>query len=67
MRGAVATAVEMAQRPHAISIPQQFENPANPEVHRRYHRRRDLRDTDGQVDILVSASGRVARSPAWPR
>jgi cysteine synthase len=38
-------------------IPQQFENPANPEIHREHHGRGDLGDTDGAVDILVAGIG----------
>ncbi len=57
MRGAVATAVEMAAADTRYFIPQQFENPANPEVHRRTTAEEIWRDTDGQVDILVSGVG----------
>ncbi len=57
MRGAVATALEMAAADPRYFIPQQFENPANPEVHRRTTAEEIWRDTDGQVDILVSGVG----------
>ena len=57
MRGAVEKAQEVAAAtPHAF-IPQQFENPANPEVHRRTTAEEIWRDTDGKVDILVAGVG----------
>ncbi|MBV9270092.1 MAG: pyridoxal-phosphate dependent enzyme, partial [Candidatus Eremiobacteraeota bacterium] len=58
MRGAIAKAQEIqATAPAKYFIPQQFENPANPEIHRRTTAEEILRDTDGQVDIFVSAVG----------
>jgi cysteine synthase len=57
MKGAIAKANEIvASTPGAI-IPQQFENPANPEIHRRTTAEEIWTDTSGEVDILVSGVG----------
>lgn len=57
MRGAVAKAEELkAEIPGAI-IPQQFENPANPEIHRKTTAEEIWNDTDGAVDIVISGVG----------
>jgi cysteine synthase A len=56
MRGAVATAAELAER-HGWFQPSQFDNPANPEVHRRTTAQEIWEDTDGIVDILVAGVG----------
>lgn len=57
MKGAIAKAEELAaSMPDAI-IPQQFENPANPEIHRKTTAEEIWNDTDGGVDILVSGIG----------
>ena len=57
MKGAIAKAEELAASlPDAI-IPQQFENPANPDIHRRTTAEEIWNDTDGAVDILVSGIG----------
>jgi cysteine synthase A len=57
MIGAVNKAVEMqAADPHYF-IPQQFENPANPEVHRRTTAEEIWNDTEGRADILISGVG----------
>ncbi len=57
MKGAIAKANEIvASTPGAI-IPQQFENPANPEIHRRTTAEEIWNDTDGVVDIVVSGVG----------
>jgi cysteine synthase A len=57
MRGAVAKAEELAaQDPHYLIL-QQFENPANPEIHRLTTAEEIWRDTDGQVDIIVAGVG----------
>jgi len=58
MRGAIAKANEIAQSdPGKYFIPQQFENPANPEIHRRTTAEEIWRDTDGTVDIFVAMVG----------
>jgi len=57
MRGAIRKAEEMAQADPRYFIPQQFENPANPEIHRRTTAEEIWRDTDGMADILVAGVG----------
>ncbi len=57
MKGAIGKAEEMAAADSRYFIPQQFENPANPAVHRRTTAEEIWRDTDGQVDIVVSGIG----------
>jgi cysteine synthase A len=57
MPGAVGKAEEMAAQDPRYFIPQQFKNPANPEVHRRTTAEEIWRDTGGQVDIVVSGVG----------
>lgn len=57
MAGAIRKAKELAAEIGDSYIPQQFENPANPEVHRRTTAEEILRDTDGNVDIFVSGIG----------
>ncbi len=57
MKGAIAKAQELlAEMPDAI-IPQQFENPANPEIHRRTTAEEIWNDTDHSVDIIISGVG----------
>jgi cysteine synthase len=56
MRGAVARAQELASQP-ATFMPQQFENPENPDVHRRTTAQEVWEDTDGQVGVFVSGVG----------
>src|SRR5579864_8203134 len=57
MKGAIARAHELvAQYPGAV-IPQQFENPANPEIHRRTTAEEIWNDTAGKVDIVISGVG----------
>ena len=57
MKGAIAKAEEMAAKDPRYLIPQQFENPANPEIHRRTTAEEIWRDTDGSIDILVAGTG----------
>jgi len=57
MKGAIAKAVELAETLEDAVIPQQFENPANPEIHRKTTAEEIWNDTDGGVDILVSGIG----------
>ncbi|MDD3482081.1 cysteine synthase A [Azovibrio restrictus] len=57
MGGAIKKAQELAAADGRYLIPQQFENPANPEVHRRTTAEEIWRDTDGQVDIFVAGVG----------
>ena len=58
MPGAVRRAEAMvAENPGKYFLPQQFKNPANPEVHRKTTAEEIWRDTDGRIDILVSGVG----------
>jgi cysteine synthase A len=57
MPGAIRKAEEMAKADSRYLIPQQFENPANPEVHRRTTAEEIWADTDGRADILISGIG----------
>jgi len=58
MKGAVATAAKMAEEnPNYYFVPQQFDNQANPEIHRKTTAEEIWRDTDGKVDILVAGVG----------
>src|SRR5208337_3857571 len=57
MKGAIARAEQLARETPNSWIPQQFENPANPEIHRRTTAEEIWNDTDGKVDILISAVG----------
>jgi cysteine synthase A len=57
MKAAIAKAQEIiAATPNAI-MPQQFENPANPDIHRRTTAEEIWRDTDGKVDVVISGVG----------
>lgn len=57
MSGAIKKAEELAAADARYFIPQQFENPANPAIHRSTTAEEIWRDTDGQVDIFVSGVG----------
>src|SRR5947209_11931135 len=57
MKGAIAKAQEIVAATPGAIIPQQFENPANPEIHRRTTAEEIWNDTDGAVDIVVSGVG----------
>jgi len=57
MAGAIKKAEELAASDPRYFIPQQFKNPANPEVHRRTTAEEIWRDTDGKVDFLVAGVG----------
>lgn len=57
MKGAIARAEQLAKERPNSWIPQQFENPTNPEIHRRTTAEEIWADTDGRVDILVAAVG----------
>lgn len=57
MGGAIRRAEEMAAADARYLIPQQFENPANPAIHRATTAEEVWRDTDGQIDIFVSGVG----------
>ena len=57
MRGAIAKATEIADGIEGAFIPQQFENPANPDIHRRTTAEEIWADTGGEVDVLVAGVG----------
>ena len=57
MPGAVRKAMELAESHDNYFVPQQFKNPANPEIHRRTTAEEIWRDTDGKVDMLVAGVG----------
>ncbi len=57
MRGAIEKAEELAAATPGSFLPQQFKNPANPEVHSRTTAEEIWRDTEGRVDIFVSGVG----------
>lgn len=57
MKGAIEKANQLAKEIPNSFIPQQFENPANPEAHRKTTAEEIWRDTDGQVDVFVAGVG----------
>jgi len=57
MSGAIQKAEELANSDPRYYIPQQFQNPANPEIHRLTTAEEIWRDTDGKLDILVAGVG----------
>jgi cysteine synthase A len=57
MKGAVARAEELLQEIPGSVMPQQFKNPANPEIHRLTTAEEIWNDTEGQLDVFVSAIG----------
>ena len=58
MRGAINKAEQMAaEDPALYFIPQQFQNPANPEIHRRTTAEEIWKDTDGKADVIVAGVG----------
>lgn len=57
MKGAIAKADELSKEMQNAIILQQFENPANPEIHKKTTALEILRDTDDQLDIFVAAIG----------
>jgi cysteine synthase A len=57
MRGAVEKAEELAKSLDNSYLPQQFNNPANPEIHRKTTAEEIWRDTEGEVDIFIAGIG----------
>lgn len=57
MKGAIEKATELGESIKHSFIPQQFNNPANPEIHRKTTAEEIWRDTDGQVDYFISGIG----------
>ena len=73
MPGAVRKAEELVKNTPNAFMPQQFKNPANPEIHRRTTAEEIWRDTDGKIDILVARrrhrrhDHRLRRGPQEPQ
>ncbi len=58
MKGAISKAEQLVrEEPNRLYIPQQFQNPANPQVHQRTTAEEIWKDTDGNVDVLVAGVG----------
>ncbi len=57
MPGAISKALELAKEYENSFVPQQFDNPSNPEAHRKTTAEEIWRDTDGQVDFFVAGIG----------
>lgn len=63
MNGAIAKANELAKEYENSFIPGQFDNPANPAIHKKTTGPEIWRDTDGQVDVLWQVLVQAERSP----
>ncbi len=57
MKGAIAKTMELAEKDPNVFLPSQFDNPANPEIHRNTTAQEIWADTDGKVDIVVCGVG----------
>ena len=57
MKGAIEKAEELAENNKNSFVPQQFKNPANPEIHRKTTAEEIWKDTDGKVDYVISGIG----------
>lgn len=57
MKGAIAKSIELKEKNPDLFIPSQFENPANPEIHRKTTAEEIWRDTQGEVDFVISGIG----------
>lgn len=57
MKGAIEKAEELAKENKKVFMPQQFRNPANPEIHRKTTAEEIWRDTNGKIDIFVAGVG----------
>ncbi|HOE58066.1 MAG TPA: pyridoxal-phosphate dependent enzyme, partial [Bacillota bacterium] len=57
MKGAIKKAEELAKKTANAFMPQQFDNPANPEAHRKTTAEEIWRDTEGKVDVFVAGVG----------
>ncbi len=57
MKGAIAKAVEIVESTPGAIMPQQFDNPANPEIHRNTTAEEIWTDTEGQIDVFVAGVG----------
>jgi len=63
MPGAIEKVHELARHFKHVFIPSQFENPANPDIHRKTTAQEIWRDADGQADVFVAGLERAARLP----
>lgn len=57
MRGAIAKALELAEKDKNVFLTRQFENPSNPDIHRKTTALEIWNDTDGKVDLVVAGVG----------
>ena len=64
MPGAIAKAEELAKSDQRYFVPQQFENPANPDIHRRTTAEEIWNDTQGGVDAVISGVGAAMTGPS---